>query len=205
MNCNLPKMLPLLFLSLWLQPESLSAKIEKVAVCTQDWKDHTESNGAGLIHVLFRKIYENQKIRLIFTYAPFKRCVLYMGRGIADIAPAYYKNSERPYLYSKRYLTRDVLTVVYARHSRLVWKGRSSLRNKKVGWMRGYQFEFLSDTRQPLQVVEFGNLEYGLQKLLRHRIDYILDYEGGVRIAVKKLKIREQLYIHYNVLKGRNT
>ena len=201
----IPVLFLLSLLSSFFTPEPVIATPGKVSICTPVWKLYTERDGQGLYHELFRRIFADASYKLKITYAPFKRCVLYLDRGRMDVSPAFYKSAKKLYVYSERFLSIDQISVVYSKYSGLDWKGRNSLRNKRVGWMRGFDFDSFKVIRVPIRVVEFDRLEYGLQKMMRKRIDYILDYEDDIRAAVKSLKYEKKLHIRYNMLRGPKT
>ncbi|WP_421901254.1 substrate-binding periplasmic protein [Maridesulfovibrio sp.] len=67
---------------------------------TQEWKGVTNRNGTGLYHDIMKAIFTDKGYKVETSYFPFKRALMNIRKGGADISGGIEKTSD-DYLYSR--------------------------------------------------------------------------------------------------------
>ena len=136
------------------------------------------------------------------SYEPYKRCERKLRAKEVDAVPGVYP--EPDFLIPKRYLGVDLVTVIYKKGKITNWNGQETLRNKIVSWKRGYNMDTHGVITVPIQKHEYDNQKAVLRMLMADRIDFLLDYQPEIGIAIKELNLSHQLDTLDQAIKGGN-
>jgi len=184
---------------------AVRADDKTIEICTPEWEFYTESDGGGLYHELWRKVYEAAGYELDIHYAPFARCLLGFGPDAInspfDTYAAGYP--QEGVIHPKWHLGLDVLTVVYRAREHQSWHGQEILRDKRVGWLRGYNFDGNKIITVPVKRQPINQLSSGLGMLALGRIDFLIDYQPEISSVIRKNDLDDKLSTFDNVMKGR--
>jgi polar amino acid transport system substrate-binding protein len=191
-------LIPLMITPLIYGDESLS-----INICTPEWKWYSQKDGKGLYHDLWNKIYRPLNIKINIDYLPYKRCIKKLKETyLFDAVPGEYINDE--FLEPKWHIGVDLITVAYKKGKVNKWQGQNTLLNKKVSWMRGYDFDKIEYgvLRVPVNKYEFNYLASAVKMLDKGRIDFLLDYAKEINFEVKKANLEARIVVIPEVLTG---
>ncbi|MCP4024670.1 MAG: transporter substrate-binding domain-containing protein [Desulfobacteraceae bacterium] len=156
---------------------------------------YTNKDGSGAYWEVLKAIYEPMGIKVDTKTLPWARAVINIKARDSDaLVGAYYHQDQdgKDYLYPKWHLSvEDNITAVYKKGAVFDWQaqGLKDLSGKRIGWIRGYDFDggFLNHIN--IIKCELNNLSSGIKMLYLNRIDILLDYKASILLEAKKLKI----------------
>lgn len=147
----------------------------------------------------------------------WKRCLLEVENGEADIVVAAYRIASRDaYLsYSDQYLIADTVTLFVNRTSPIRFDGLEDLRGKTAGLLLGDSFgdRFDHFIQQNSHIEYVSKGQQNFQKLALGRIDYMPLGQRSGRLQSQKLGFHDQIVPlpdaitteHYYLAVGRNS
>ncbi|GAK53370.1 hypothetical protein U14_04635 [Candidatus Moduliflexus flocculans] len=175
-------------LMLWLHSVAAYAEDEPlttIRLMTSEWPGYTNKDGTGLYFDVIKAVYEPEGIQIIFELLPWKRAQA-LVKKTADAIVGETILPEEDYLYPEWPIDVEEVTVMFKKTKIAEWKGETSLENKTVGWIRGYDFQMYLHTA--MKILEVDNLKSGLLMLDAGRIDFLIDYEDLVEEAVENIR-----------------
>ncbi|MDF2177211.1 transporter substrate-binding domain-containing protein [Aliiglaciecola sp. CAU 1673] len=152
---------------------AIPAQSDSIKVVSEEWKLATESSGVGLYWDILRKVYESQGIDLEYQIVSYARGVKQVLSGEADAWVGASLGEEEQALYAALPLDIDLTYALYKPGTLGEWKGAQSLANRKVGWVKGYDYQ--QDLGVPMQVTEFVTRKVGFKRLESGEIEVIVD------------------------------
>ncbi|WP_425666728.1 substrate-binding periplasmic protein [Vibrio tubiashii] len=163
---------------------SSSDRIQTIKVVSEEWQGYTNSDGTGLYWEIVIAVFSSAGIQVELSTKPWKRAKQLVEKKAADayVGDYYYPQENLGFLYPRWHISIEEDVVVRFRSGALDWENRryGSLDEKKVAWVRGYDFDqgFLKGVR--LIKVEVDNVAQGLKLLEKGRVDALVDYDSAL-------------------------
>jgi polar amino acid transport system substrate-binding protein len=166
-------------LSLVLLSAAGPAAAEGLVVATPAWPGLANPDGTGLYFDLLREVYRPRGFRVVHRIVPWKRAKKMLLHHRADLVPAAYLTPGRKqWLYPRYPLDVDQVLAV-RRANGAPWRGQESLRDRKVVWPTGYNFQNYLDV--PVAWSEIASPEQGWAMVAKGRADYYLDIAAEIQ------------------------
>jgi len=179
-------------------------KITTIKLASEEWEKVTEKKGKGLYWDIFRMVYNPVGIDLKTKLVPYTRSMNLAKKKKVDAAVAAYVDEVENVLYSKLPFDSDITSVVFLKNKVKEWKGESSLVGKKVGWIRGYEFdEYLSvkikkreinKRKQAFSMLEKGRIDFFMDAMVDLQLELAKGYMDAPKYQIKVIK-RLNLYL----------
>ncbi len=192
----------LVLLASLLFASSLNAgEIKDVFAVSEEWEDCTNADGTGLYWDILREVYKLDGIELKHQNAPYARCAKMVQGKEADILVGCYYKEKEGMLYPAKEAFMDADKVVVLFKDGGSYTDQKSLEGKKVGWVRGYDYDKYLEVKVEKQ--EFGSREQGVKMVQAGRIDFLLDAAVDIEGLDEKLlagvKVHDcmKLYLYY--------
>lgn len=166
-------------------------------IVTPSWKNFTEKDGSGFYFDLMRLVFEPEGIQISHQITPWARCELLVSSKKADALLGSYKEKMQLYNYPNYAIWIDISSVAFKR-GKFEWHGTTSLKDKKVAWIRGYRYDSYLDIR--LQIYELSDNSQAWQMLELDRIDFYLDSLTDMKLFIKENAIDHDKYEIQNVI-----
>ncbi len=170
---------------------SASEPISKIELTSEEWEGDTNPDGTGLYWDLIRSIYEPVGIEVNFKIVPYERSIHLVKQQKADAWVGSYRDEEEFALYPQWHFDADVVTAIFMQDRFPNWAGETSLKEKNVGWIRGYSYDEYLET--PVKKHELNNRKSGLSMVSMGRLDAFLDAEADLKDALKKPEIQKNI------------
>jgi polar amino acid transport system substrate-binding protein len=150
-----------------------SAPAETVRIESEAWADYAEADGTGFAWDIVRAVYEPAGVEVAMRTVPYARAVDNVIHGRADAWLASYRHEHPRALYPEWHFDADRVQAVFRRDRVERFDGPGSLRDRRVGWIRGYELGKYLEV--PLHAVRLNTRDSALAMLARGRIAYFLD------------------------------
>ena len=160
-------------------------KMTSIRLVTSEWPGYTNKDGTGLYFDVIKAVYEPVGIKVEFELVPWKRAQK-MVKEKADALVGEYFLPKAGYLYPKWPIDVEDLTILFKKGKIAEWKGEASLENKKVAWIRGYDFQ--ENIKIKMEISEIDEVKSGLLMLAKDRIDFLVDYEDSIKEEAQKMR-----------------
>jgi len=180
---SLKHLLPLLCLIVF--PSVLHAEDtpHTIIIEAEAWPRATEADGKGMYWDLIRKIYEPEGVKVKTGTSTYSRSIGLMKTGEVDAMVGAYAEEIKGALYAKNYFDADVVAALFKKGS-ITWKGESSLKNKHIASIKGYQ---LSDyITVPFKVHEYRDRKEIIKLLTDDKVEFFVDAQMDIQEELKK-------------------
>ncbi len=189
--------------------EQTAYGIRKIRIATPYWEDFTNKDGTGVYFDLLRAVYEPMDVRVKYELVPWKRAELMIRQQDADagLAEFYNPDYEPAILYPRYPMDSEIVCVVYKKERFGQWHGQESLKNKKVAWIRGYDYHKNLGVKVKYYEVDSQKQAWGMMDIDRvdcfmASIEEIENYMSEHDISSRDYPIQEvitkQLYMWFN-------
>lgn len=155
-----------------------------ILVVSDVWEGTANEDGTGLYFDILREVFENNGYKIIIKNYPYSRAVYITKRGDANIVIGPYTGEVDNVIYPKYHFAVDKVVVLFKKTKINNWQGIDSLRDKTVGWMRGYSYDKYINI--PVNYIEVDKRESTLQMLLSDRIDIFIDSYEDLTDLIEK-------------------
>jgi len=172
------------------------ADIKQLNVASEEWENNTNKDGTGLYWEIIRKVYEIDNIKLKIKIVPYARSVHMVKTQKVDAWVASYIDEEPFPIYPKWHFDADVVSALFKKNKFPEWKGVKSLVNKKVGWIRGYDYNEYIDVKMTIDELSSRKSAFGV--LLKDRIDVFLDALVEIKNELSKKDYLNKIGFHIN-------
>lgn len=190
------KIVSLLVLMLW----GLSfSQPKEIKILSDLWDGGTNADGSGFYYDLVRKVYEPEGIKVTVAHYPYVRTVNMVKNKAADAWVGAYPNEIEEAYFPKNHFDYDIVTAIVKKGAFPNWQGESSLENKNVGWLRGYEYDQYLTTKMNFK--EFDNRESTIQMVIHGRLDAYLDAEHDIETLFEKKPSLKGQIDSYTILK----
>ena len=163
----------------------------KITIVTPEWEHFTESDGSGFYFDLLRLVYEPLGIKIDYKITPWARSKLMLERNQADAMIGSYKEQEELFHYPDHPVWLDIAAAAF-KTDQENWAGTNSLSMKKVGWIRGYNYDQYIDVK--MDIIELIDNKQAWKLLSLGRIDFYLDSITDIRLHLETDETTKTLY-----------
>ena len=157
---------------------------EEIVLASEEWANATNKDGTGLYWDIFRAVYEPVGIKTKFIIRSYKGSVSLVKKRKADAAVGIYPEKIQGALTSTYPFVKDYVLVLFKKNKLDQWSGQESLKNKKIGWIKGYSYDEYLEV--PVIKREFLKRENILQHLDKDQIDFYMDARNDVESVLNK-------------------
>jgi len=165
---------------------------KEIVIATESWKGATNRDGSGLYWDVLEMVYKPLGYNIIKKHISYNEAAEMLQASNADIFLGSYIDEKEFALYPKYYFDQDVVVAIYRLDVIDEWKGRKSLENLKVGWVRGYAYDKYLGVS--VEANEFSNRNNGLKLLKNERLDAFIDERDDVEPYLEKSGIDRDLF-----------
>jgi len=109
----------------------------EIILASEEWANATNGDGTGLYWDIFRAVYEPVGIKTKFIIRSYKGSVSLVKKKKIDAAVGIYPEEIKGALFSKYPFVKDYVLVLFKKNKLNQWNGQETLKNKKVGWIKG--------------------------------------------------------------------
>ncbi len=149
--------------------------------------------GADIARKIVHRLGHNLKIRLF----PFKRALLMIENGEADVLIGPYKSAEREkFMYYNKYAFYQDPMVFYVKvDNSFKWDGElSSLKGKRIGLTRGWSYGTkFGQYKKNLRTYTVETVKANFGRLLLDRIDLFACHPRNASKIIVELKIKRKV------------
>lgn len=161
---------------------------EPVIIVSNDYEPYSSSknNGSGVILDIVKQAFDEVHLKVEYEFYPWKRCEIYLNRGIAFAAAPYFKTEERLLKYNYS----DPLMYVFQRFfynkekfpKEFEWKKLEDFQGYIMGGVRGYWY-IPAFEKAGLEIELVTSDLQNIAKLILQRIDFTVVTEvTGLRL-----------------------
>ena len=165
-------------------PTPVGSTPAEIILASEEWAKATNKDGTGLYWDIFRAIYEPVGIKTKFIIRSYKGSVGLVKKNQADAAVGIYPEKIDGALSAKYPFVKDYVLVLFKKNKLYQWNGQETLKNKKVGWIKGYAYDEYLEI--PVIKREFANRENILRRLDKDQIDFFMDTRNDVESVLNK-------------------
>ena len=162
-----------LFITLYLSNISV-ASAETIRWMTESWNNYTNKDGSGLYHDIVRAAFDGHQLEI--TYMPWKRSLLKVKNGLADMTGA---TSFVDGYISSRYAVLSTPVSVLFDKRKITYTDLQSLGKYVAVWPSPYEDELiLSSNKAFIRGFSVQERKTAYKLLVSGRADYFLDTKG---------------------------
>ena len=159
-----------------------------------------------------KHIFQPMGIKVECRQKPFLRAVDDLNKGAVDAHAGTFATDWDGFLFPRWHFFISHIAVLFKRDPDFVWQGYASLRDKRIGWIRGYYFNLFFDEKIPIRVLELTSLEQCVNLLNAGRLDYCMDgIESGLKPMMSQMELNfknfqmEEVFLEPAYLRFRDT
>ncbi len=160
----------------------LAAK-ERCVIATPAWPERTQADGSGAYFDIMRAVFEPASCTLEIQIVPWKRALLMVESGEADLMLGWFYNPESPEAtrFVKWPFDVEETVVVFKKSLVANWSGPETMENQKVLWPRGYNYQKFFNFKMDWS--ETNQIESGLSMLALDRTRFFMLGKNGLASA----------------------
>lgn len=178
----------ILFLSLCI----LSTHADTLRIATPDYSKDGNSLKTPYLE-LIDSVYRSEGIDIVYFFVPWARARVMVDEGEADaMLFVFHSDSEDNLIYPTFPMGEETVVAVYKKGKQIHWQGEKSLLNKRVVYVRGYDYSDFIAT--PFTVVEVSSNIQGWKMVESSRVDFFLDDSKEVEICIEKKMVDSSLF-----------
>jgi polar amino acid transport system substrate-binding protein len=155
-----------------------------IILASEEWPNATNKDGTGLFWDIFRAVYEPVGIKTKFIIRSYNGSVSLVKKRQADAAVGVYPERIQGALSSAYPFVKDYVLVLFKKNRLNQWSGQESLKNKKVGWIKGNSYDEYLEV--PVIKKEFYRKESILRSLDKDQIEFFMDTRNDVESVLNK-------------------
>lgn len=175
----------LLNFSLFSVPAFSADKITEILFVSEELPFCARQDGTGLYWDILRAVFEPSGIKLNTSTRSYSEAVKLVRTKDVDAVVASYFDEIEGAVYPKSHFGVDVVMALFKK-GKMAWKGKESLKGKKVGWIKGYAYgEYLGF---PVEKIEFRNRKSAISALKTENLDFFIDPAPDLEIALEEAK-----------------
>ncbi len=156
----------------------------EIILASEEWANATNRDGTGLYWDIFRAVYEPVGIKTKFIIRSYKGSVSLVKKNQVDAAVGIYPEEIKGALFSKYPFVKDYVLVLFKKNKLSQWNGQETLKNKKIGWIKGYSYDDYLEV--PVIKKEFNRRESILRRLDNDQLDFFMDTRNDVESVLNK-------------------
>jgi len=163
-----------------------------ILLVSEEYEDATNADGSGLYWDIIRAVYERAGVRVDYKIMPYARGVREVESHQADAWVASYLGETDFAVYPKIAFDRDIVSAVFKKNRYNTSSGLSILKNKHVGWIRGYEYKKYLDVS--VIETEINSRKSGILMVLNDRLDFFLDAACEIENEFQKGYLDQSLF-----------
>ena len=156
----------------------------EIVLASEEWANATNKDGTGLYWDIFRAVYEPVGIKTKFIIRSYKGSVSLVKKNQADAMVGIHPEKIPGALSSRYPFVKDYVLVLFKKNNLYQWNGQETLKNKKVGWIKGSSFDEYLEV--PVIKRELAKRENILRRLDKNQIDFFMDTRNDVESVLNK-------------------
>ena len=156
----------------------------EIILASEEWANATNRDGTGLYWDIFRAVYEPVGIKTKFIIRSYKGSVSLVKKNKIDAAVGIYPEEIKGAMFAKYPFVKDYVLVLFKKNKLSQWNGQETLKNKKVGWIKGYSYDDYLEV--PVIKKEFNRRESILRRLDKDQLDFFMDTRNDVESVLNK-------------------
>jgi len=156
----------------------------EIVLASEEWANATNKDGTGLYWDIFRAVYEPVGIKTKFIIRSYKGSVSLVKKNQADAMVGIHPEKMQGALSSRYPFVKDYVLVLFKKNNLYQWNGQETLKNKKVGWIKGSSFDEYLEV--PVIKRELAKRENILRRLDKNQIDFFMDTRNDVESVLNK-------------------
>ncbi|MDB4442146.1 transporter substrate-binding domain-containing protein [bacterium] len=156
----------------------------EIVLASVEWANATNKDGTGLYWDIFRAVYEPVGIKTKFIIRSYKGSVSLVKKNQADAMVGIHPEKIQGALSSRYPFVKDYVLVLFKKNNLYQWNGQETLKNKKVGWIKGSSFDEYLEV--PVIKRELAKRENILRRLDKNQIDFFMDTRNDVESVLNK-------------------
>jgi len=156
----------------------------EIILASEEWANATNKDGTGLYWDIFRAVYEPVGIKTKFIIRSYKGSVSLIKKNQADAVVGIHPEKIQGTLSSRYPFVKDYVLVLFKKNKQNQWNGQETLKNKRVGWIKGYSYDEYLEV--PVIKKEFARRENILRHLDKDQIDFFMDTRNDVESVLNK-------------------
>jgi polar amino acid transport system substrate-binding protein len=165
-------------------PAPASSTPAEIILASEEWANATNKDGTGLYWDIFRAVYEPIGYKTKFIIRSYKGSVSLVKKHQVDAAVGIHPEKIQGALSSKYPFIKDYVLVLFKKNKRNQWNGQETLKNRKIGWIKGYAYDDYLEV--PVIKKEFSKRENILRRLDKDQIDFFMDTRNDVESVLNK-------------------
>jgi polar amino acid transport system substrate-binding protein len=165
-------------------PALADSSPEEIILASEELANATNKDGTGLYWDIFRAVYEPVGIKTKFIIRSYKGSVSLVKKRKADAAVGIHPEKIQGALSSTYPFVKDYILVLFKKSRLHQWDGQESLKNKNVGWLKGYPYDEYLEV--PVIKKEFASREKILRQLDQDQVDFFMDRRSDVESVLNK-------------------
>jgi len=144
-----------------------------IVVASEEMKGLTASDGTGLYWDILRAIYESEDLHVLPIILPYARARMATENGMIDAMLSARPTEAQGLFFPHWHYGVNFISVIVKKNDFENWQGEYSLQDKRVGIIRGTNYEgFLY---VPVKIYPVTQRSNGLLMLSKGRLDCFLD------------------------------
>ena len=156
----------------------------EIIFASEERSNATNRDGTGLYWDIFRAVYSSMGIKTKIIIHSYNGSVSLVNQQKVDAAAGIYPNSIRGTVFSRYPFVTDYVLVLFKKEKFRQWDGQQTLKNKRVAWMKGYDYDGYLEV--PVIKEECHTREAILRRLDRDQIDFYMDTRNDVESVLNK-------------------
>lgn len=175
----------IIFTILFLFNESRAASLPtEIKLVSAVWVNGAREDGTGLYWDIMRLVYEPIGIKIKYKTTDYASSVALVKQGERDAWLGSYLDEETDVIYPKWHFDTDIVVALHKKSPHFQWLGEKSLTGKKVGWIRGYNYNKYINTK--FDAKEYRTREEALELLKEDQVDFFLEAQIEIKDELKK-------------------
>jgi len=164
---------------------SYANEIKNVVGVSERYDGGTEENCKGFYWEVSKEVFALSNINLICKLAPYQRAVKLVETNNADFWVGSYIDEENFAYYPKINMDADIVSVLFD-STKNKFNNINDLKNKKVGWINGYDYDDYIDVSMDKK--ELRNKIAAIKMVKYGRLDYLMEDSLELELSLKKMK-----------------
>ncbi len=165
-------------------PAMAGNKPTEIIMASEEWTNATNRDGTGLYWDILRAVYEPVGIKTKFIIQSYNGSVNLVKKNRVDAAVGIYPDMTKGALFAQYPLVKDYVLVLYKKNSLSQWNGQETLKNKKIAWITGYDYDQFLEV--PVVKKESPSREEILRLLDRDGVDFFMDTRNDMESVLNK-------------------
>jgi polar amino acid transport system substrate-binding protein len=179
-------------------PAMAGNKPTEIILASEEWTNATNRDGTGLYWDILRAVYEPVGIKTKFIIQSYNGSVSLVKKNQVDAAVGIYPDMIQGTLAAQYPFVKDYVLVLFKKNRLSQWNGQETLRNKKIGWITGYDYDQFLEV--PVIKKESPSREEILRLLDQDRVDFFMDTRNDMESVLNKGIVQVTLYTVETVL-----